>query len=296
MQELFEVLSFYKFIPIDAAHLGEVEASLENLATELDLCGLVILAAEGVNATVAGMPPAISRFENFLDQPFGVQQWHFKRSISKGRPFRRFRVRIRDEIVTSEFKELEVSDRSGHLSPEEWQAVLDSDEEITLLDMRNTYETEVGMFKGAVDPRLANFQQFPEYVENSNLSKDKKVLMYCTGGIRCEKAALEMRRQGYEKVFQLSGGILEYLKTFPEGSFKGECFVFDHRVALDKHLRPSESYTLCPHCGDPGKEKIECLRCERPARICHRCLDRESARNSCSKDCAYHLRVGTRRT
>ncbi|MDP6561832.1 MAG: rhodanese-like domain-containing protein [Candidatus Peribacteraceae bacterium] len=142
------------------------------------------------------------------------------------------------------------------------------------------------MFEGAIDPRIQTFQEFSDYVENSGIPKDKKVLMYCTGGIRCEKACLEMERQGYENVFQLEGGILRYMKERPHCNWNGECFVFDHRVAVNEEMKPSERYGLCPHCGDPGDRCITCEHCQKPGMMCARCIESMNCR-ACSKNCAY---------
>lgn len=162
-----------------------------------------------------------------------------------------------------------------------------------LLDTRNVYETAIGKFRGAVDPKLQKFSEFSDFVTASDIPKNKKVLMYCTGGIRCEKASLEMQRLGFEDVYQLSGGILKYLEEFPDGPFEGECFVFDHRVAVDKNLRPSKQYKLCPHCGNPGDKSISCRKCGAQAIICDGCANNEY-KVSCSKNCAHHLeRVAT---
>ncbi len=160
-----------------------------------------------------------------------------------------------------------------------------------MLDTRNRYETEIGQFKGAVIPPIDTFREFPAYLQQSQFDKSKPFLIYCTGGIRCEKAALEMKRQGFDKVYQLDGGILRYFETSQAKAWEGECFVFDYRVAVDKQLQPTSNYKFCPHCGQPGKEHIACTRCDTPAQVCHHCLAREAARASCSKNCAYHLRL-----
>lgn len=117
--------------------------------------------------------------------------------------------------------------------------------------------------------------------------------MYCTGGIRCEKAILEMRQQGYENVYQLQGGILEYLKEFPDQEFKGECFVFDYRIAVDQQLNPTLRYRFCPHCGQPGEEVIHCAKCSREEIICGHCKDLGGHHLTCSKNCAHHFQIGS---
>jgi UPF0176 protein len=155
-----------------------------------------------------------------------------------------------------------------------------------IVDARNDYEYAIGKFKGAIDPSIKTFSEFPEFVKKGELPKDKKVMMYCTGGIRCEKALLEMEKQGYSDVYQLEGGILAYLQQFPEGNFEGECFVFDKRVAVDQHLQPSQTYHICPHCGNPGTLEVNCLACNKQAIVCYGCA-KEERHKTCSKNCAY---------
>lgn len=284
----FKVATFYKFVTLTNERLAELRADLVNEANARGVLGLILLAPEGCNATIAARPEHLDQYCRFLlsiPDFFGMQ---FKYSSAEKSPFRRLSVQRRDEIVTLKKDCPLPQDRSRHLSPAEWNEVLNSGEDIVLLDVRNSYETGLGIFRGATDPKIKRFSDFPEYVERSGIPKDKKVLMYCTGGIRCEKALLEMNAQGYSNVFQLDGGILKYLEEFPEGAFEGECFVFDHRVALDARLSPSKRYKLCRHCGDPGTEQISCSRCGAPAVICAACKE-HAERNSCSKNCAHHL-------
>src|SRR5207237_224916 len=156
---------------------------------------------------------------NFLVSRPEIGELDFKESRTAKHPFKRFKIDIREEIVTLKDKSAAPPPRNNHLAPSEWQAVLDSDEDAVIIDVRNFYETEIVMFKGAHDMDLKKFSEFPSRLKDLNLPRDKKVLMYCTGGIRCEKAIIEMQRQGYQNVFQLEGGILRYLEEFPEGSF-----------------------------------------------------------------------------
>src|SRR5262249_18433563 len=141
------------------------------------------------------------------------------------------------------------------------------------------------------DLNLQEFKEFPKKLKDAGIPKEKKVLIYCTGGIRCEKAILEMNRQGYQSVQQLQGGILNYLREFPQQDFEGECFVFDYRVAVDQGLAPTQAYLLCPHCGQPGKEKVVCSQCGRTETVCRNCLSR--GQQTCSKNCAHHAEIGS---
>jgi UPF0176 protein len=183
----------------------------------------------------------------------------FKDSSADALVFKRWSVKIKPEIVAIKKSEIRPHGKHRHLTPAEWQQMLERDD-VILLDARNDYEVAIGKFRGAIDPSIKHFSDFPAYVKQASIPKDKKVLMYCTGGIRCEKAIIAMEAKEYEHVYQLEGGILAYLEQFPEQSFEGECFVFDHRVAVDQHLRPSQQFVLCVECGNPTKES-SCLSC-----------------------------------
>ena len=157
---------------------------------------------------------------------------------------------------------------------------------MAVIDTRNDYEVAIGTFDGAVDPETASFRDFPAWWEaNKDRFHNKRIAMFCTGGIRCEKSTNYLIGQGVEDVFHLKGGILKYLEEFPDEEFQGECFVFDRRVAVDQNLDPSKQYWLCPHCGDPGQVEVSCAQCGETARICAKC---EAEKPTCSKNCQYH--------
>lgn len=283
MTPAFRITAFYKFHPLSEAEVASVREMLHEAGKKLDICGLVITATEGVNGTIAGSEESIQTFKGIIEATFG--ETIFKDSGADTQPFKRWFVKIRPEIVTLGDKSVLPEKDDSHLPPAEWNRVME-EEDVVVIDARNTYETEIGMFEGAIDPKISKFQEWPEFVEKSGIPKDKKVLMYCTGGIRCEKALVEMKRHGYNKVYQLSGGILRYIQEFPNEKFEGECFVFDHRVAVNQELKPSNVYGLCPHCGDPGDLEVSCLRCSKQGKICKRCNVKEECR-TCSKDCAH---------
>ncbi len=279
----YRICSFYNFVDLSNQPLDMFKSSLEKEFSKYDLSGIIILATEGINGTVCIEQNEEVKILNFLNTNYKVNEVKF--ASCEKQAFPRFKVRLREEIVTTKEKPNRLQRTGKHLDAKAWHSVMESDEDVNLIDTRNWYETDLGIFKDALDPRLVNFQEFSEYVEKQNLDKKKKVLMYCTGGIRCEKAALIMEDLGFEEVYQLQGGILKYLEHFPEGHFNGECFVFDHRVAVDKNLKPSKKYSLCPHTGQPAEHWIECINCEKPARVTIECL-KEDALISCSKNCA----------
>lgn len=283
------ITAFYKFIDLPEEELETIQQELLQFGQDTELCGLTLLAHEGINGTIAGPKAAIEAWEAELTRRFG--EITFKRSQADTQPFKRWFVKIRQTIVNLG-QPVSPNGKHNHISPEEWDNMLQQDD-VVVIDTRNDYEVAIGKFEGAIDPNIKTFQEFPEYVKNANIPKDKKVLMYCTGGIRCEKAIFEMEKQGYEHVYQLDGGILRYLQERPEGTFKGECFVFDHRVAVNKDLKPSEQYALCPHTGDPADTKISCKFCGETAKVHNSCVSVPEL-NSCSKNCAHHLKIGSK--
>jgi UPF0176 protein len=291
MSREYSVCNFYKFFQLPN-EVSVVQQKLEEIAETLSLKGLIIIASEGLNGTISGVDSSVASFKEFLCSYFERTDFVFKDGAAEELPFKRFNVKIRPEIVTTGKSDLlEVDSEINKLSPRQWHETLQKEEELVVLDVRNRYETELGMFNKATDPKTDNFKEFARFVEKAEIPKDKKILMYCTGGIRCEKAIIDMQLQGYRNVYQLDGGILNYLKEYPEGEFQGECFVFDHRVALDRDLQPTKKYTFCPHCGQPAAEKIACKRCGKDAQVCSSCLSKDGFLETCSKDCSYHYKV-----
>ena len=287
----YYVTTFYHFKPTSDLH--KISDELYALANRWDLQGLIILGKEGINSTMSSpSPEGLNALKGFVTDRFGCPDLFFKDSESSVRPFRRFVVKIRDEIVTLGTPELAPFDlkKNHHLSPQEWNEAL-RHEDVVLIDTRNWYETQIGTFRGSLIPNIDQFTEFPSYLESQNIPKDKKILIFCTGGIRCEKGILDLQKEGYDNVYQLEGGIINYLKECPHQEFEGECFVFDHRVALDQNLLPTQKYGLCPHCGQPGSQTIECRRCDTPSYICEDCLQIEVAKDTCSKNCAHHYRL-----
>jgi UPF0176 protein len=272
----------YAFCPIDRKHLPELRTELLAFGKAHNMRGLTLLATEGINGTVCGTEEAIATWKVLLTEKFGPIV--FKDSVATTPVFKRWSVKIKPEIVAIKLDSVQPNGRHRHLTPMEWQKTLES-EDVTIIDTRNHFEVTVGKFRGAIDPQITSFSEFPKYVRNAGISKDTKVMLYCTGGIRCEKALIAMEQEGYTNVFQLEGGILAYLQQFPEKAFEGECFVFDKRVAVNQHLQPSETYGICPHCGEPCSLRITCAECSHHAMICQRC-NTEEHRRTCSKNCA----------
>jgi UPF0176 protein len=295
MGKPYAIAAFYCFALLDAERLATLRTTIEAEGNRLGLRGLLLLATEGINATVCGTLEAIETLKSFITSQPEFSETLFKDSHADFPVFKRWKVEIRDEIVTAEMPGIfPHSANNRHLTAQEWHKIITEEKDNTVvLDTRNDYEVKIGKFSNAIDPKLNIFSDFPEYLEENPLPKDKKILIYCTGGIRCEKAILTMQEKGYDNVYQLQGGILKYFEAFPSGgAYEGECFLFDHRVAVDSHLEPTKQYTLCPHCGDPAFEKITCAYCGRDGMVCEKCLE-SSGNNACSKNCAFHVKKGT---
>ena len=254
--------------------------------------GIVILAPEGFNSTVSNKSQdGLIQYKQAVLDYFQLESLNFKDAEAEKAPFRRFVAKLRAEIVTSGHADLRpTSSKNHHLSPEQWNEMI-AKENPVIIDTRNWYEYKIGTFKGALNPNTDKFTEFPKYMESQNITKDQKVMIFCTGGIRCEKGILELQEKGYSQIYQLDGGILNYLKEKPNDQFEGECFVFDHRVAVDQYLKPTKQYDLCPHCGQPGKTEIDCKRCDTHMMICEDCHQLEWKKDTCSKNCAHHYQL-----
>lgn len=245
------VATFYKFVSLkDGATL---QKSLQSLCDSIDLRGSILLANEGINATVAGSEAAITQLLNWLRLDPRFSDLTVKTAAAPAPPFGQMKVKLKREIVTFGQPEADPTQSVGtYVPPQDWNAVI-SDPDVVVVDTRNQYEVNIGTFKGAVSPQTDSFQEFPSYVETHlDPTHHKKIAMFCTGGIRCEKATAYLLSKGFEAVYHLQGGILKYLEEVPETEslWEGECFVFDERVAVVHGLQ-SGSYDLCHGCGHP---------------------------------------------
>ena len=260
--------------------------------------GLILMGTEGINATTAGEPDSLQQYKSRIERLFHPEKFFYKDSHTDSWNFKRLSVKIKPEIIAVGKPGLVLNTKDGgkdfcFLEPEEWDREMARRPQV--LDIRNDYETAVGRFHTAQDLCLNRFNEFPKKIDRQTaLNKNKKTLIYCTGGIRCEKALKIMKDKGFKEVYQLKGGILNYLRKKPRSFFKGECFVFDHRAALNQDLKPSRRFSLCPVCGQAGDVKAKCAHCEKPFTLCRSCLDKTPNRPTCSKNCAYHFKAGHR--
>jgi UPF0176 protein len=265
------VIALYKFV--DLPDFKEKRQPLLTFCNEQKIKGSILLAREGVNGTVAGTSDGIRALIEFLKLDPRLNPLEYKESYCEKLPFHRMKVRLKKEIVTLGIPEANPNLKVGiYVKPEEWNSLI-KDPEVVLVDTRNDYEVEVGTFKGAKNPNTQSFRQFPEYVRTHlDPARDKKVALFCTGGIRCEKASSYMLSQGFKEVYHLQGGILKYLEqvSVKESLWQGECFVFDGRVTVADQVQPG-TYKLCFACQFPVsqedvksplyEEGVSCPRC-----------------------------------
>lgn len=272
----FVITALYKFVTLD--DYQALREPLQAFCREQDIKGTLLLAQEGINGTVAGEREAINALLSYLQADERLANLDYKESFAETNPFYRMKVKLKKEIVTLGVEGIDPNQVVGtYIKPKDWNALI-SDPDVVLLDTRNDYEVEIGTFKGALDPKTATFREFPEYVEQHlNPNKNKKVAMFCTGGIRCEKASAYMLKAGYEEVYHLEGGILKYLEEVPESEslWQGECFVFDNRVAVDHQLQPGQ-YDICHACRRPISEQDKQSPHYQQGISCHHCIDEKS--------------------
>jgi UPF0176 protein len=253
------VAAFYSIQPLKVKELADLKSFLKSRADELGIMGMTILSPEGMNSTMSGEEDNLKLFLSEIDSKYFPKTPQFKLSWSETHPFRRFSLKFRSEIVTADFEPsrnlLKLDIEKGLISPAKFRELLKKKDEVTVIDTRNDYEVMLGKFEGAIDPEIQNFKQFSEFLDKAELPKDKPTLIYCTGGIRCEKAVAELKAKGFREVYQLEGGILNYIEQFPNDGFEGECFVFDKRVAVNQELKPTDQYVLSFDTGFPIRKE-----------------------------------------
>jgi len=240
-------MAFYAFATWPS--FAEHRAPLKSLCAENGLTGSILLAPEGINGTVAGTRQALDVLLSELQQLPQFGGLAPKYSTSQSQPFRKMKVRLKKEIVTLGIDNIDVSNTGTHVPTNEWDALI-ADPDVILIDTRNDYEIAIGSFPGAINPHTASFGDFPAWAEaNLDPHENPKIAMFCTGGIRCEKATAYLKQEGFGDVYQLHGGILRYLEEVPpeETNWQGECYVFDGRVSVRPGLIPGD-YEVCVNC------------------------------------------------
>ena len=271
------VAALYHFVTLE--DYRELREPLLDLCRDAGVKGTLLLAHEGINGTIAGTREGIDRVLAYLTSDPRLAGLEHKESFDETMPFYRMKVKLKREIVTMGVEGIDPNLVVGtYVKPRDWNALV-NDPDVLLIDTRNDYEYSIGTFKGAVDPHTTTFRQFPEYVrENLDPARQKKVAMFCTGGIRCEKASAFMLQEGFEEVYHLQGGILKYLEEVPEqdSTWEGECFVFDNRVAVNHRLEKGQ-YDQCYGCRMPITEEDKLSDKYRKGVCCPHCHDKLSA-------------------
>ena len=267
------VAALYKFVEID--DLLSLQSDLHEICEKNNIMGTILIANEGINGTISGKTNEINQTISLLKSDKRFANIEIKYSSTNKQPFHRMKVRLKKEIVTIGLPEINPNKKVGtYVKPEDWNDLI-SDPNVIVIDTRNKYETKIGSFQNALDPETSSFREFPDWVKKFKSSKEnanKKIAMFCTGGIRCEKASSLMKEEGFEDVYHLQGGILKYLETIDKENslWNGECFVFDQRVCLTDELEVG-SYKMCFACRMPITEEemqnekyiegISCIYC-----------------------------------
>ena len=267
------VAALYKFVEID--DLLSLQSNLYEICKKNNIMGTILIANEGINGTISGKTNEINQTISLLKSDKRFTNIEIKYSSTDKQPFHRMKVRLKKEIVTIGLPEINPNNKVGtYVKPDDWNDLI-SDPNVVVIDARNKYETKIGSFQNALDPETSSFREFPDWVKKFKSSKEnanKKIAMFCTGGIRCEKASSLMKEEGFEDVYHLQGGILKYLETIDKENslWNGECFVFDQRVCLTDELEVG-SYKMCFACRMPITEEemqnekyiegISCIYC-----------------------------------
>ena len=278
----FLVASFYRFTTLE--DLAKMQESIKTRCRENDVRGIVLLANEGINATIAGTREGVLDVLRYLRKDPRLADLTWKESSTKKQPFRKLRVRLKKEIVTMGVPMIDPQQLTGtYVKPEDWNDLI-SDPNVLVVDTRNDYEVEIGSFKDAINPNITSFGELPQWIEeNIDIDAQPRIAMFCTGGIRCEKSTALLKEAGFSDVYHLEGGILKYLEQIPEDRslWDGECFVFDERVSVGHGLKVGE-YELCRACRNPIRDAEKSSIHFREGVSCPRCYERTTDQQKAS--------------
>ena len=280
----YKVISFYKYVNVE---------NPESLATEhLDWClangvkGKVYLAKEGISGSVFGNDEVTSKYKNQLKSYKIFEDVWFKETPTDQVAFNKMHVRVKNEIVNSGLNKTSLEYTAPKLTPEQLLKFYEDKKDFVIVDARNWYESKIGKFKNAITPQITHFREWPKVVESLSEYKDKTIVTYCTGGVRCEKASAYLREQGFKDVYQIDGGILNYIQQFPDTYWEGGMFVFDDRRVFEPNTKEELKYTSnCHFCGKPTSYHINChnIDCDKIIVCCHDCkIENEYC---CSDEC-----------
>ena len=280
--KIYKIVSLYSFFPFQENLILDFKNKLLDIESENDLSGLLILASEGVNGTICAEKNVIDIVFNLLNKYTDNRNLNIKVNFSKQKVFKKLKIKIKKEIVTMGVNEIYPSKDNGtYVDSVNWNKLIKNQNTI-VIDTRNHYEVSIGTFQNSINPNTRNFSEFPRWIDDhleSHLENKEStnIAMFCTGGIRCEKATSLLKKKGYKNIYHLKGGILQYLDdiTKEENLFEGECYVFDKRVALDHELEKG-SYSICHACGMPVSIQDQKRKEYRKGIQCHFCIDQFS--------------------
>ncbi len=266
---MYHIFGFYKFKKLKK--LSKYKEVLNNFFLRKNIRGTLIISSEGINGTISGKKKDLNLAISKIQKTFNFTNFDNKNvSINTFQPFHRSKIKIKNEVVPMGIK---IKNRKtvGHLSPKKWNQLI-CDKNTILIDARKPFENEVGSFKNSLNPNIKNFRQFPNFLKK--LDKNKSIAMFCTGGIRCEKASVFLEKKGFKNIYQLKGGIINYFKNVDksESLWKGECFVFDNRISLNHNLKPG-SYSMCSGCRNPVSKKDKKSKKYEEGVSCPKCHD-----------------------
>ncbi len=290
------IILFYKFTDIENPE-DFIQEQL-NFCNKEGLLGKILVAKEGINGSLCGSKKQIEKYKEYLSDQDQFTDINFKEEISTFNPFKKLVVKQKKEIIRMD-QDLDLSKKGKYISPKKLKELYESDEEFIIFDTRNNYESDVGKFKNAITAEIDTFREFPEALKSLEDMKDKKIITYCTGGIRCEKATSYMIEQGFKNVYQLENGIINFCQQFPNTYWEGKCFVFDQRLL--SHVDPdAEPITKCIHCSKDCDRYKNCKNptCDDFIVICESCS--QKLNGSCSEKCveeykSYSLRKSRQR-
>lgn len=299
MNELFHILLYYKYTPFDDP--DQLCAAQKELCQKLDLKGRIIISSEGINGTVAGSNASIEAYIKETSSISGLEDMEWKRSTSPEQVFPKLRVVVRDEIVTLGIQktgvDVSITNTAEYIEPAELNSMYENNEDFIIIDARNSYEHQIGKFVNAVIPAIDNFRDFPAFVKTLEKYKQKKVVTYCTGGVRCEKASAYLREQGFSDIKQLHGGIHEYGKQTGGKFFEGEMFVFDKRLHVTVNEVNPSTVGICIYCQTSITRLTDCARpgCDELFVCCSSCEQKHHS--MCSAACSQlDLQTNTTRS
>ena len=278
----YKIISFYSFFPFQENLIVDLKNKLLEIENENDLSGLLIFASEGINGTICAEKNVIDIVINLLNKFTDNRNLNMKVNFSKKKVFKKLKIKIKKEIVTMGINGIKPSQDNGtYINSADWNILIKNQNTI-VIDTRNNYEVSIGTFQNSINPNTRNFREFPRWVDDhldSHLENKEStnIAMFCTGGIRCEKATSLLKKKGYKNIYHLQGGILQYFDDIPkeENLFEGECYVFDKRVALDQELEKG-SYSICHACGMPVSIQDQKRKEYKKGIQCHLCIDKFS--------------------